>query len=81
MAKTNKNSVEYCFNHTKERMLERHHLDITLNEYNILCSMYNSKLTKIVGIEKNQHIFETEFKNKKFRFVWCDKRKTITTVF
>jgi len=79
MGKTNRNSVEYCYNHTKERMYERHKLGLTREEYNDLCAKYMG--AEIIGIEKNQNIFETEFKGKTFRFVWCRKRKTITTVF
>ena len=82
MGKTNRNSVEYCFNHTKIRMLQRHNLDITLEEYEALCTLYNSKWSiTVLNTEKDQCVFETEFKHKKFKFVWCDKRKTITTVF
>jgi len=82
MGKTNKNSVEYCFNHTKERMMKRHSLEITRDEYDALCSKYNSQeLIKIINIEENQCVFETEFKGKELRFVWCNKRKAISTVF
>jgi hypothetical protein len=81
MGKTNKKSVEYCFNHTKERMYERHKLGLTRKEYDDLCVEYLEPHINIIGAEKNQRIFETEFKGKIFRFVWCTKRKTITTVF
>lgn len=92
MGKTNRNSGKYCFNHTKERMYERHQLGLTEGDYKVLCDRFISaqkrKLTPalelpiiIINREKNQYIFETEYKGKKLRFVWSDKRKTITTVF
>ena len=63
-------------------MFERHNLDLTREDYNALCTKYNShESIKIISIEKNQHVFETTYKKLKLRFVWCDKRETITTVF
>ncbi len=80
--KTNRKSLKYCFEHTKQRMLERHSLDLSREEYNTLCTKYNShKSIKIISIEKDQHVFETDYKNNTYRFVWCDNRCTITTVF
>lgn len=66
--------------HTKIRMLQRHEMDIALIEYEQLCSRYCSGEVNITGVEKHQHIFETEFKGKNLKFVWCLRRKTITTV-
>lgn len=80
MGKTNRNSIEYCFNHTKIRMLQRHKLDISQEEYNDLCSRYPEQVT-ILKSKEGQHIFETEFKGKKVKLVWCANRKAITTVF
>ncbi len=41
--KTNRNSVAYSFNHVKERMMERHNLEITQKEYEELCHNYLHK--------------------------------------
>ena len=77
MGKTNKLSKEYSLNHVKERMLERHGLTITEKEYDAICTKQN---IKILSEENGQHVFEAEFKNKNLKFVWCHKRKTVTTV-
>ena len=80
MGKTNRNSVEYSFDHTKARLFKRHKLNITMAEYDVICLRYKLKLVTIVGIEDGQHIFETEFKERMLKFVWCDKRERVTTV-
>ena len=80
--KTDRNSVAYSFNHVKERMLERHNLDITQKEYEELCNNYLNKpiLIDIIGYETNQKVFRTGFKTRMLTFVWCEKRKRISTV-
>lgn len=86
--KTNRNDPEYSFNHTKDRMWERHKLRLSRQDYEQLCFYYiqnkadNPRVpVQVIGVEDHQKIFMTEFKKKKLKFVWCDKRKTITTVF
>jgi hypothetical protein len=51
-----------------------------MDEYDVICLRYKLKLITIVGIEEAQHIFETEFKGRMLKFVWCDKRGRVTTV-
>lgn len=91
MEKTNRNSVEYCYKHTKERLFKRHQLKLNRGDYDYLCHRYSSFIKKnltrasqppilIVNREKDQCVFETEYKGKELRFVWCDKRGAISTV-
>jgi len=80
--KTDRNSVAYSFNHVKERMMERHNLEINQKEYEELCHNYLHKpiLIDIIGNETDQKIFRTGFKARILTFVWCEKRKRISTV-
>ena len=91
MGKTNRNSVEYCYKHTKERMFKRHQLKLSRGDYDDLCHRYSSFIKKsltpasqppilIVNREKDQCVFETEYRGRELRFVWCDKREAISTV-
>ena len=92
MGKTNRYSTEFCYDHTKERMFERHKLKLSRGDYDMLCERYAAVCIKktlipaswppivIISKEKDQRVFETEFKGQELRFVWCQKRETITTV-
>ena len=77
MGKTNKNSKDYSFEHIKQRMMERHGIDISNDEYDIICTKYNNN---IISKENDQHVFEYAFKGKMLKFVWSNKRKRVTTV-
>ena len=86
--KTTKNKIYSCF-HTRSRLLQRHHISMSLEEYDLLCQkfidqVYNNKFRGITIITReesnNQIIFKANFKDKLIKFVWCGNRKLITTV-
>jgi hypothetical protein len=73
-------------------MLKRHELKLSREDYDILCERYTSVCIKknyssaskppliVINREKDQCVFETEYRGKELRFVWCCKRNTISTV-
>ena len=71
----------YSYQHTKQRLSERHNLTLSEYEYNNLCQKFIEKKIKIIVEEKsnNQVIFETTFKNKQIKFVWNNSHQLITT--
>jgi len=77
---------EYSFNHTKNRLLERYNIEITLDDYNYLCRKIESKKDLVlIMVEKQkndtQYVYDLNFKYKnRIRVVWSEKRNCITTV-
>lgn len=75
----------YSFEHTKQRMLERYGLNLTLDDYNLLCNNVRNRKNVIEVDRENQKdctqiIFETYFKSKTILVVYEDVRDCITTV-
>ena len=76
---------EYSFNHFKERLKERHNLDITENHYDDLCSMMELyKTFPPISVEKQkndtQMVYEIVFKETMIKVVWSETRNLLTTV-
>ena len=75
----------YSFNHTKQRLLERYGIDITMKEYDYLCKKVESNRNiLLVMIEKqkdgDQYTYDLTFKYKGvIRVVWNKDKKYITT--
>ena len=76
----------YSFNHTKKRLKERYGIDISIDDYDYLCTkvITNDDIT-IVMMEKQdsdiQYTYDLDFKQRgAIRVVWSDKRQCITTV-
>ena len=76
-----KKDRQYSYNHMKQRLSERYSVKLTMSEYDVLCHQYIADTVEIVDTDKSndQIIFKTMFKNKIIKFVWCNKRKRITT--
>lgn len=77
--------IEYSFNHTKQRMLERYDLSLTRQEYDALCGDVRLKRNVAeVGREKQkgciQIIYTASFKHRIVLLVYEDTRDCITTV-
>ena len=69
----------YSFSHTRERLLQRCQVSMSLEEYNHLCQKFIDKKVTIDNVEGEQVIFLTGFKGSMIKFVWSSKRKLITT--
>lgn len=75
-------TVKDSCRHTIERVKERYGLLMTPDDYNLLCWSFSENIgIEIINEERtnNQIIFQTIFKDVLIRFVWCIKRKLITT--
>jgi hypothetical protein len=76
----------YSFNHTKERLKERYGIDISIDDYDYLCTkVITNDDINIIMMEKQdndiQYTYDLDFKYKgTLRVVWSDKRQCITTV-
>jgi len=79
--KTIKNK-EYSFNHFKQRMKERHDLDMSREEYKVLCSLVKHKKPIRIEDQKNdtQRTYEVNFCSVRMKVVWSGKRQCLTTV-
>jgi len=77
---------EYSFNHTKKRLKERYGIDITIDDYNYLCTkvITNDDITLIMMEKQDndtQYTYDLDFKYRGIiRVVWSGSRQCITTV-
>ena len=69
----------YSFSHTRERLLQRCQVSMSLDEYNELCQRFIDKKVTIDNVEGEQVVFLTGFKGNMIKFVWSSNRKLITT--
>jgi len=81
-----KKDIEYSFNHTKDRILERYDFKITREFYDGMCKDIKelSSATTLIDVEKQkddtQIIFDIKYKfMEPIRVVWSDMRSCITT--
>lgn len=76
---------EYSFNHTKKRLLERYGIDITIDDYDYLCTkvITNDDITLRMTEKQDkdiQYTYDLDFKYRgKIRVVWSNERQCITT--
>jgi len=80
-----KKDRSYSFNHFKDRLLERYDLDITMDEYNGICSMmdlYKTFPPISTEHQKNdtQLVYDIIFKEEMIRVVFSEARNLLTTV-
>ncbi len=78
--------LDYSFNHTKERILERYDFKITRPFYDNMCKDIQNQSSDVhlIDIEKQkddtQIIFDVTYKFiDPIRVVWSEKRKCVTT--
>ena len=75
----------YSFNHTKQRLLERYDIDISIEDYNYLCKKVKGKKdAKLVMIEHqkdgDQYTYDIHFRYREvIRVVWNEEKQYITT--
>jgi len=75
----------YSFNHTKQRLLERYDIDISMEDYNYLCKRVESNRdVLLVMIEKqkdgDQYTYDLNFKYRGVvRVVYNKEKGYITT--
>jgi hypothetical protein len=75
----------YSFNHTKERLLERYGIFITIKDYNKLCKKIkdnNGVVMVMMESQKGdtQYTYDLDFKEgQPIRVVWSNIRDCITT--
>jgi len=81
-----KKDIEYSFNHTRDRILERYDFKITREFYDGMCKDVSdlTSAVNLVNIENQnndtQMIFDIKYKfMDSIRVVWSDKRECITT--
>ena len=80
-----KKDRKYSFNHTKERLMERYGIFITIKDYNNLCKkITNNDNVALVMIERQdkdvQYTYDLDFKEgQPIRVVWSNTRDCITT--
>ena len=76
-----RDKADYSFLHTRQRMQERHGINMSREDYNRLNS--DIVIGEEIGIEEMagtvQRIFMLDFRGFK-KFVWDDKRGCVTTV-
>jgi len=82
-----KKDINYSFNHTKERILERYNIkNLTMEQYNHMCQKILNKQNAIEIETEHQDndtqiIYDLEFMHRNpIRVVWSEKRQCITTV-
>lgn len=80
--KTNRKNPGYSFQHTKERMWERHQLLLSQSNYESLCDRIRSGKGKTISDEpqNRQKVVELNYCGAPLRFVWSEERDCITTV-
>lgn len=77
---------KYSFNHTKKRLKERYDIEITKDDYNLLCNKVKTKddiVIVMTEIQENdtQYTYDLIFPRRgDIRVVWSEKRQCITTV-
>lgn len=79
-----KRDYEYSFNHVKQRLKERHNLDIDKDFYdrmNMSIQPYISNPAFNYEVDGNQEIHPMFIKNKIVKVVYSLPKKWITTVF
>jgi len=81
-----KKDIEYSFNHTKDRLLERYDLKITRAFYDGMCNDIKEKspVVTVVNVETQkddvQIIVDIKYKFiETLRVVWSENRQYITT--
>lgn len=81
-----KKDIEYSFNHTKQRILERYNFELSRHDYDSMCEKIKSKKDIVyIMMEKQkgdtQYTYDIQFKHRRdIRVVWSEKRQCITTV-
>ena len=85
MGKTIKDR-NYSFEHTKQRLKERYHIDITIKHYDMMCQqILDEKDIFLIEVEYQYHdtqiIYDLHFPHRNpIRVVWSEERECITTV-
>lgn len=77
---------EYSFNHTKKRLKERYNIEITMKDYDYLCTKVKNNddiilvMTEAQG-DDTQHTYDLQFEYRGIiRVVWSETRQCVTTV-
>lgn len=83
LVKTNRESFEYSFNHTKQRMEERYgYSNLTIGEYKKMCKdcIGSEKLKKEFTPRGYQYVCKIRFKGMNVVAVYTSWKRHITTV-